>query len=84
MVWLGWHVSAQPYLPVQTKQIIAQPGEEKWITLYYRFLTGHSLNAVELQKSYIVRSRCSICRKLPKKCTGALAAGAAAVTARRR
>ena len=28
--WAG-----QPHLPVQTKQIVKLPGEQKWITLYY-------------------------------------------------
>ena len=37
MGWLGWQISGQPHLPVQTKQIVMLPGEQKLITLDYWF-----------------------------------------------
>ena len=32
---LGRQASCKPHLPVQTKQIVTPPGEQKWNTFYY-------------------------------------------------
>ena len=37
---LGWQMSGQPHLPVQTKQIVMPPGEKNWITIYILSILG--------------------------------------------